>query len=97
MKKSIKFNNPIFTTKTIKEELPEEVLLFIIGLVQNLHKEIAEVDYLQVFTIQNGVLIHTQEVPNYKKEFPISTELENCKLFFIDNGQYSTLMFSYEY
>ena len=41
-----KFNNLIFTTRAVKEELPEEVLLFIVGLVQNIHKEVNEIDYL---------------------------------------------------
>ena len=43
-----KFENAIYVTNTVKEELPEEVLLFIINLLRNLHKEIPEVDYLQV-------------------------------------------------
>ena len=92
-----KFNNSIFTTRTVKEELPEEVLLFIVGLVQNMHKEVNEVDYLQVITIESNTLIHTQEIPEYKKEYLLSISVESCKLFFIDNNQYSTLMFSYEY
>ena len=92
-----KFNNLIFTTRAVKEELPEEVLLFIVGLVQNMHKEVNEVDYLQVITIESNTLIHTQEIPEYKKEYLLSISVENGKLFFIDNGQYSTLMFSYEY
>ena len=92
-----KFNNLIFTTRAVKEELPEEVLLFIVGLVQNMHKEVNEVDYLQVITIESNTLIHTQEIPEYKKEYLLSISVESCKLFFIDNNQYSTLMFSYEY
>lgn len=64
-----KFNNLIFTTRAVKEELPEEVLLFIVGLVKNVHREIKEVDYLQVITIENNTLIHTQEIPEYKKEY----------------------------
>ena len=92
-----KFNNLIFTTRAVKEELPEEVLLFIVGLVQNMHKEVNEVDYLQVITIESNTLIHTQEIPEYKKEYLLSISVENGKLFFIDNDKYSTLMFSYEY
>ena len=92
-----KFNNLIFTTRAIKEELPEEVLLFIVGLVKNMHKEVKEVDYLQVITIENNTLIHTQEIPEYKKSYTLLTTIKNCKLFFIDNDEYSTLMFSHEY
>lgn len=62
-----KFNNNIYMTKTIVEELPEEVLLFIISLVKNMHQEVTEVDYLQVIQIRNNILIHKQEIPEYKK------------------------------
>ena len=92
-----KFNNLIFTTRAVKEELPEEVLLFIVGLVKNMHKEVKDVDYLQVIDIENNILTHKQEMPEYKKKYKLTISVESCKLFFIDNGQYSTLMFSYEY
>ena len=92
-----KFNNLIFTTRAVKEELPEEVLLFIVGLVKNMHREVKEVDYLQVITIENNTLIHTQEIPEYKKEYKLSVSVENCKLFFIDNGEYITLVYNHEY
>ncbi len=92
-----KFNNLIFTTRAVKEELPEEVLLFIVGLVKNMHREVKEVDYLQVITIENNTLIHTQEIPEYKKSYTLLTTINRCKLFFIDSGEYSTLMFSHEY
>ena len=62
-----KFNNNIYMTKAIVEELPEEVLLFIISLVKNMHQEVTEVDYLQVIQIRNNILIHKQEIPEYKK------------------------------
>ena len=92
-----KFNNLIFTTRAVKEELPEEVLLFIVGLVKNMHREVKEVDYLQVIAIRNNTLIHTQEIPEYKKSYTLLTTINSCKLFFIDSGEYSTLMFSHEY
>lgn len=90
-------NNNIYMTKTIVEELPEEVLLFIISLVKNMHQEVTEVDYLQVIQIRNNILIHKQEIPEYKKVYTLLTTIKRCKLFFIDNGDYSTLMFSHEY
>ncbi len=92
-----KFNNLIFTTRAVKEELPQEVLLFIVGLVQNMHKEVKEVDYLQVFEIEGCTLTHKQEIPEYKKVYTLLTTIKNCKLFFIDSGEYSTLMFNHEY
>lgn len=91
-----KFNNNLYMTKAVKEELPTEVLLLIISLVQNLHKDI-EVDYLQVIEIRNNVLIHKQEVPEYRKGYTLPIPVKRCKLFFIDNGESSTLMFNHEY
>ena len=90
-----KFENAIYVTNTVKEELPEEVLLFIINLVRNLHKEIPEVDYLQVLKIRNNILILKQEVPEFRKAYLLPTSVTRCKLFFIDSLHYSTLMFDY--
>ena len=92
-----KFENAIYVTNTVKEELPEEVLLFIINLVRNLHKEIPEVDYLQVLKIRNNILILKQEVPEFRKAYLLPTSVRRCKLFFIDSLHYNTLMFNYEY
>ena len=92
-----KFENAIYVTNTVKEELPEEVLLFIINLIRNLHKEIPEVDYLQVLKIRNNILILKQEVPEFRKAYLLPTSVNRCKLFFIDSLHYSTLMFNYEY
>ena len=92
-----KFENAIYVTNTVKEELPEEVLLFIINLLRNLHKEIPEVDYLQVLKIRNNILILKQEVPEFRKAYLLPTSVSRSKLFFIDSLHYSTLMFNYEY
>ena len=92
-----KFENAIYVTNTVKEELPEEVLLFIINLVRNLYKEIPEVDYLQVLKIRNNILILKQEVPEFRKAYILPTSVSRCKLYFIDSLHYSTLMFDYEY
>ena len=91
-----KFQNTIFMTKTVKAEIPWDLILFIVSLVQNMPKDI-EVDYLQVIDIQNNTLIHKQEEPEYHKEYTLKIPTKKCKLFFIDNGEYSTLMFSHEY
>ncbi len=85
-----KFQNTIFMTKTVKAEIPWDLILFIVSIVQNMPKDI-EVDYLQV------ILIHKQEEPEYHKEYTLKIPTKKCKLFFIDNGEYSTLMFSHEY
>ena len=60
-----KFQNRIFMTRTVKAEIPWDLILFIVSIVQNMPKDI-EVDYLQVIDIQNNTLIHKQEEPEYK-------------------------------
>ena len=61
-----------------------------------------DIDYLQVFSLsaQNGRqrVIHTQEVPEYKREyvFNIGTAI-NAKIYVIDDGTYSTMLFTQEY
>ena len=91
-----KFQNTIFMTRTVKAESPWDLILFIVSIVQNMPKDI-KVDYLQVIDIQNNSLIHKQEEPEYHKEYTLKIPTKKCKLFFIDNGEYSTLMFSHEY
>ena len=91
-----KFQNRIFMTKAVKAEIPWDLILFIVSIVQNMPKDI-EVDYLQVIDIQNSTLIHKQEEPEYQKEYTLKIPTKKCKLFFIDNREYSTLMFSHEY
>lgn len=91
-----KFQNPIFMTRTVKEEIPWDLIFFIVSLVQNIPKDI-EVDYLQTIEIKGNVLTHKQEEPEYTKEYNLKYPTKKCKMFFIDNGQYSTLMFSHEY
>ena len=91
-----KFQNTIFMTRAVKEEIPWDLILSIVSLVQNMPKDI-EVDYLQTIDIKETKLIHKQEEPEYQKEYTLKIPTKKCKLFFIDNGQYSTLMFSHEY
>ena len=76
-----KFQNTIFMTRTVKEEIPWDLILYIVSLVQNMPKDL-EIDYLQTIDIQNNILIHKQEKPEYKKEYTIKipTKNANCSL-----------------
>ena len=75
-----KFQNRIFMTKAVKAEIPWDLILFIVSIVQNMPKDI-EVDYLQVIDIQNNTLIHKQEEPEYQKEYTLKITTKKCKLF----------------
>ena len=63
-----------------------------------------EKDYLQVFEIESISIdllriVHKQEVPCYENEYLVSG-IENInkeKIFVIDSGEYSTMMYAHEY
>lgn len=90
------FKNKLYITKSVEKKIPKELIFLIIKLIQNLHKE-TKVDYLQIIKIRNNILIHKQEIPKYRKGYVLPISISSCKLFVIDNGDYSTLMFNYEY
>lgn len=95
------FTNKRYLTREVADRVPLEIQILMWNLVEEIE---GEKDYLQVFeVIPNGrefvEIIHKQEIPettsNYiVKNVGIETEM---KLYIIDNGQYSTMMFSHEY
>ena len=59
-------------------------------------------DYLQVFSLssENGKqkITHTQEVPEYKKEYIFNTgTVITAKIFVIDDKTHSTMLLAEEY
>lgn len=59
-------------------------------------------DYLQVFSLSEKdgkqVLIHSQEEPEYKKEYVLNlTSVTTGKVFVIDDKTHSTMLMNYEY
>ena len=87
-----------YITKGVYETLDMRIITYIQALIKSME---IEVDYLQVFSISGNVLIHTQEEPEYTKEYTLSKEYKDEKLFCIrteeENNSYWTLMFAYEY
>ncbi len=68
-------------------------------LIQNLP---VDADYLQVFSLseENGrqKIVHTQEVPEYRKEYVLNTgSVVTGKVFVIDDITHSTMLMNYEY
>ncbi len=97
-----KFNNLRYVTRGINSclEFHEQNLFW------NFIDELSiEQDYLQVFKLncndQGTKILHKQEEPFYTKEHLLKTTLLGEKaedtIFVIDNGEYSTMMFAYEY
>ena len=59
-------------------------------------------DYLQVFSLSEKdgkqIIIHTQEVPEYEKEYVLNiTPVTTGKVFVIDDNTHSTMLMNYEY
>lgn len=94
------FTNERYLTREVVERVPIDIQVLMWDLVE----KIEERDYLQVFElIPKGSeiveIIHKQEIPEVTSIYKIkNNEIKNkMKLYIIDNGEYSTKMFSHEY
>ncbi len=87
-----------YVTKKINERLDMRLIFYIQTLIDTME---VEHDYLQVFSISGNILIHTQEEPNYQKEYRLNKKYKDDKLFCIrtDKEKESlwTLMYANEY
>ena len=94
------FNNSRYITKGVHEELPLSIQILLWSLVDSL---LIEKDYLQIFTIKiiRGNLLeitHSQEKPVYTKTIQAVGDIDrNMKVYIIDDGEYSTMLFAEEY
>ena len=92
-----------YETKGINERLCLDYRITIWKLIEKLSKEV-ELDYLQVFefSIEEGKvqkIRHSQEVPEYEKTYivPMVDDGIEGKVFVIDDGKYSTMLWADEY
>lgn len=98
------FVNNRYLTRGIDEQVPIELQIMLWSMVDNMPVE--EKDYLQVFELssreKNGVKIqhihHFQEQPEYSETaeliFPVPI---TDKIYIIDDGDHSTMLFASEY
>ena len=96
-----------YFTKRVKEELPIEVSFAMIKAMENI--EVTDLDYLQIFKLEvldKNILVinHSQEQPEYKFTYYITSEkeiydrdLNGTKLYMIIENEYTTLMLAEEY
>ncbi len=94
------FNNSRYATRGINAEIPHALQLILWKMVDEM--EVAQKDYLQVFTLssENGEqkIIHEQEQPDYSKEYVFSGDCQiDAKIFVIDDGDHSTMLLADEY
>lgn len=93
------FNNKHYITKGVEDTIPPLLQIFMWELINRMP---ADRDYLQVFSLScaNGrqKIKHTQEVPEYKKEYVLSIDTPvTAKIFVIDDETHSTMLLAEEY
>ena len=95
------FTNERYLTREVADRVPIEMQMLMWNLVEEIE---VEKDYLKIFElIPNSSefveIVHKQEIPEFTfnyivKNFGLEAKM---KLYIIDNGDYSMMMFSHEY
>lgn len=94
-----------YVTRGINEELPYDIQVLLWRLIDKTKKEGYELDYLQIFEINQGnngtfEIMHRQEEPEFKHEYVYSSGkllVTKSKVWVIDSGEYQTMLFPREY
>ena len=95
-----------YVTRGVNDEVDIRLQLIMWSMIDKLKdEESVEVDYLQVFKIrkeENKIVIsQSQEVPEYSCTYEIELEDvqldDEIKVYVIDSGEYSTMLFPSEY
>ena len=95
-----------YVSRGVNEEVDIRLQLMIWSMLDKLKDEgNVELDYLQVFRIRKDgnkiVISQSQEVPEYSCTYEIELEDiqidDEIKVYVIDNGEYSTMLFPSEY
>lgn len=100
------FKNNRYVTRGVNEEIDIRLQMIIWSMIDKLKdKGNVEVDYLQIFKIRKEgdkvVINQSQEVPKYSCTYEIELEDiqldDEIKVYVIDSGEYSTMLFPSEY
>lgn len=100
------FKNNRYVTRGVNEEIDIRLQMIIWSMIDKLKdKGNVEVDYLQIFKIRKEgnkiVISQSQEVPKYSCTYEIEIEdiqlYDGIKVYVIDSGEYSTMLFPHEY
>ena len=95
-----------YVTRGVNDEIDIRLQLIMWSMVDKLKDEgNVELDYLQVFRIRKEgkkiVISQSQEVPEYSCTYEIELEDiqidDEIKVYVIDSGEYSTMLFPSEY
>ena len=93
------FKNQRYLTSGVNASIPLELQLFLWSLIDQLPPER---DYLQVFQLepmgQMQSIIHSSEQPPHRMTYVIQSDKPiSAKLYAIDDGEHSTMLFASEY
>ena len=100
------FKNNRYVTRGVNEEIDIRLQMIIWSMIDKLKdKGNVEVDYLEIFKIRKEgdkvVINQSQEVPKYSCTYEIELEDiqldDEIKVYVIDSGEYSTMLFPSEY
>ncbi|WP_294369986.1 DUF960 family protein [uncultured Clostridium sp.] len=100
------FKNNRYVTRGVNEDVDIRIQMIIWSMIDKLKDEgNVQLDYLQVFKIRkerNKIVINqSQEVPEYSCTYEIEPEDvqldDEIKVYVIDSGEYSTMLFPSEY
>ena len=95
-----------YVTRGVSEEVDIRLQIILWSMLDKLKdKGNVELDYLQIFKIRkegNKIVINqSQEVPEYSCTYEIELEDveldDEIKIYVIDSGEYSTMLFPSEY
>ena len=95
-----------YVTRGVNDEVDIRLQLIMWSMIDKLNDEgNVELDYLQVFNLRkegNKIVINqSQEVPEYSCTYEIELEDvqldDEIKVYVIDSGEYSTMLFPSEY
>lgn len=102
------FDKDRYETKGINERMPLEYRILMWEMIRQAGKT-HKLDYLQIFRFSKRkgeenewkqVIIHEQEVPEYKAEYEVASVDGNYvegKVYVIDDGAYATMLWAEEY
>ncbi len=92
------FENKRFITRGIGDNVSPYLQILLWGLIDTMP---LPKDYLQVFEISGAgdkvKVIHTQEEPEYRREYLWDAPVFCGKIFVIDDGDHSTMLLAEEY
>lgn len=99
----VRFTGKKYVSKGINERLPAVLVVYLFQLIDEKKKLSMPMDYLQIFDLKSQgasmlSVTHRQEEPGYVKKHLLSYDLIiEDKIYVIDDGSHTTMMWADEY